>query len=136
MAVDAEAREVRNRVETALKQLSVSDSYLLRHGAHEHTIVHRFARHLENHFDGWDVDVEYGLEGNEPPPDVVVHRRGSPDKLLAVELRRGSGDGSADDDRRKLRGLKDDPKLAYRYACLVELGSNTAGKPTFEVEFL
>ncbi|MDX1395340.1 MAG: hypothetical protein R3195_13210 [Gemmatimonadota bacterium] len=134
---DASAdREVQRRVGTALKQLSVSDSYLLRHDASERTITHRFATHLEKHFDGWDVDVEYGLDGGAVPPDVVVHRRGSRDRLLAIEIRKASDATPAEEERRRLRDRRESEEDPYRYACLIELGTRAGGKPTFEVEFV
>ena len=135
MADPSADREVRRRVETALKQLSVTDSYLLRHDASERTITHRFAAHLEKHFDGWNVDVEYGLDDHAEPVDVVVHRRGA-DRLLAIELRKSSDPVPTEEAHRKLRGLRDHPERAYRYACLIEVGADPEGKPTFGVEFL
>ena len=134
---DASAdREVQRRVGTALKQLSVSDSYLLRHDASERTITHRFATHLEKHFDGWDVDVEYALDGDAVPPDVVVHRRGSPDCLLAIVIRKEFDGAPADDARERLRDYREREQRACRYACLIELGADPSGKPTSRAEFV
>ena len=66
MSNEAADKEIRQRVETALKQLSVLDSDLLHSDVNERTITHRLAVHLERHFDGWDVDCEYNRTGGDP----------------------------------------------------------------------
>lgn len=159
--------EVRRRVETALKQLSVLDSYLLQNDLNERAITHRFAVYLENHFDGWDVDCEYNRLGDGPGPlfseverrlaevsgyepltrdtigrtvypDVIVHRRGTRENLLAIEVRKSTNPVPGDVDRAKLSGYKDDPDLDYRFACLVhlEVRGLGEGEEPYSVEFI
>lgn len=167
MANRSDELEVRQRVETALKQLSVLDSYLLENDLNERTITHRFAVYLENHFDGWDVDCEYNrfgdgpgslfpeverrlaeVSGDEPLtrdtigrtiyPDVIVHRRGTRENLLAIEVRKSTNPVPDEVDRAKLSGYKDDPDFEYRYACLVhlEVSGLGEGKEPYRVEFV
>lgn len=167
MSNGSDQLEVRRRVETALKQLSVLDSYLLEHDVNERTITHRFAIYLENHFDGWDVDCEYNrpagglkhlfseverrlaeVSGEEPLtrdtlgrtvyPDVIVHRRGTRENLLAIELTKSTNPVPEDFARSKLSGYKDHPDLRYRYACLVQLevGGLADDRGPYRVEFI
>lgn len=140
--------EVRRRLATALKQLSVLDSHLLAADANERAIVHRFAVHLEQHFDGWDVDCEYdlaradpasladleatlaGLADDEPlvrdtagrtiHPDVVVHRRSSGEHLLVIELEKSTRPLPDELARRKLEAYRAGPD-GYRFGCHVRV---------------
>ena len=172
----AQEREIRLRVETALRQLSVLDRHLLTNDANERALRHRLAVQLEKHFDNWDVDCEYdGVQrdqklvdelaaelatygGDEPlvrdtsgrtvHPDIIIHHRGSSQNLLAVEVKKDSSRVPDQVDRAKLALQKDDPRLAYRYACLVRIRVGPAEGATdgpadtksegqlFEIEFL
>ena len=108
----------------------------------ERTLTHRMAVHLENQFDGWDVDCDYNRlgerllklphgtivptdaeRGKSIFPDIVVHRRAIPENLLAVEVRKATNHQPIEHDHHKLRGLTD-PHLwfAYRIGVLLVLG--------------
>lgn len=158
-------REIERRLTTSLRQLTVLDSYLLRNDANERSITHRLATYLEQHFDGWDVDLEFG--GLDEPsvdlaelarrlsptekerssvrdtyartvfPDIVVHHRASGDRLLVVELKKSSSPVPDEVDRLKLRGYRD-AERGYRFGCLVrvEVGEERQGRPPFRLEFL
>ena len=52
--------------------------------------------------------------GKSVYPDIVVHRRGVPENLLAVEVRKASNHQPAEHDRHKLRALTD-PHLWFAY---------------------
>lgn len=109
---------------------------LLRRGIAERTITGHIARQLAPAFPTWAVDAEYNRrtvvrEGHEKTipkrvgrdraiivPDIIVHARGSPDSLLAIELKRSSDARGTDDDRRKLKRLR---KMGYVHAVLVIL---------------
>jgi hypothetical protein len=170
MSTDSDDLEVRRRVETALRQLSVLDSHLLQHDANERAITHRLAVYLANHFDGWEVDCEYDQLGDAPSrlfselerqlaevsgeepltrdtmgrtvyPDVIVHRRGTQENLLAIEVKKSTNPVPGDFDRTKLAGYKDDPDLRFRYACIVRLevsrpGDSSYGNEPYSVEFI
>ena len=164
MSDEVADREIRQRVETALKQLSVLDSVLLHSDVNERTITHRLAVHLERHFDGWDVDCEYNRTGGDPErlaklerrleevgceepltrdtmgrtvyPDIIVHRRKTDEKLLLIEVRKGTIGVSDEFDRMKLEGHQNDPELRYRYACLIQVLVEDSHRDRFKVEFL
>ncbi len=144
----AQDREIRLRVETALRQLSVLDRHLLVNDANERALRHRLAVQLEKHFDNWDVDCEYDIFeadgarlteleraltiavmgrpvardsfGLSVFPDIIIHHRKTDENLLAVEIRKSTSPVGEEVDRAKLAAWKSDP-VRFRYACLVRL---------------
>ena len=161
---DAEfEREIERRMTTALRQLAVLDSYLLAKDVNERSITHRLAVYLQQHFDGWDVDIEYdgfehephhlgdlerrltelgsdGLlsdtDGRSVYPDIVVHHRATGDHLLVVEVTKSTSGVPDALARAKLDGYKNDPKQGYRHACLVHLRVGAGGREPFTLEFV
>lgn len=109
---------------------------LLRRGIAERTITAHIARHLIRAFPSWAVDAEYnrrtvvrgGHEATIPKrvgrdraiivPDIIIHRRGAPTNLLAVELKRSSDPRGTAHDRWKLKRLR---RMGYAHAVLVVL---------------
>jgi hypothetical protein len=89
-----------------LKLLLERDLILFEINVHERTIAHRLAIYLEDQFPAWDVDCEYNRNGYDPKyikqidkprtedecqkvyPDIIVHRRGTSDNLLAIEMKK------------------------------------------------
>ena len=159
----AQDREVRLRVETALRQLSVLDRHLLANDANERALRHRLAVQLEKHFDNWDVDCEYDIFEADPKrlaeleraltiavmgkplardtfgltvyPDIIVHHRKTDENLLALEIRKSTSPVPDEVDRAKLAAWKSEP-VGFRYAALVRLDTgNTSGDP-YGCEFL
>lgn len=159
----AQHREVRLRVETALRQLSVLDRHLLANDANERALRHRFAVQLEKHFDNWDVDCEYDIFEADPKriaelergltiavmgkplardtygltvyPDIIVHHRKTDENLLALEIRKSTSPVPDEIDRAKLEAWKGDP-VGFRYVCLVRLNTGDAGGEPYSCEFL
>ena len=102
-------------------------------GVHERAVAHRLAVHMEQRFQGWNVDCEYNRHGtlqkllvgikdcvkqkktNLIYPDIIVHHRrqsGRPSNLLVVEMKVHDGEDAC--DRKKLE-LMTDKKGAFRY---------------------
>jgi hypothetical protein len=130
------------KVVDALREFYARETHLLQKDLGERTLTHRLAVHLEEQFEGWDVDCDYNRLGERvlrlPKgsivstddelgksvfPDIVVHRRAIPDNLLAIELRKAINHQPLEHDRHKLRGLTD-PHLwfAYRMGVFLILG--------------
>lgn len=158
-----QTKEIRLRVETALRQLSVLDRHLLANDANERALRHRLAVQLEKHFDNWDVDCEYDIFEADPKrlaelergltiavmgkplardtfgltvfPDIIVHHRKTDENLLALEVRKSSSPVPDEIDRAKLEAWKGDP-VRFRYACLVRLNTGDAGGEPSTCEFL
>jgi hypothetical protein len=129
---------------TSISALLERDAYLFRVDVNERTIAHRLGLHMEANFIGWDVDCEYNRDGHDPKemiwgsgddhehgsrvfPDVIVHRRGTHENLLVVELKKSSNPVADYQDIRKLQAYC--TELGYSHALFVRLavGTNTAG---------
>lgn len=123
--------EIERRVVVAIDQLLLRDGYLLLVGASERAITHRLARYLEDQFPEWDVDAEYNrdgadikrdVEGTPVLPDIIVHRRGSNDNLLVIEVKKSIAAARAlEDDYDKLREFISPQGLGYRWGLHVVL---------------
>ena len=163
MSSSAQDREIRLRVETALRQLSVLDRHLLANDANERALRHRLAVQLEKHFDNWDVDCEYDIfEADQQRlaeleraltiavmgtplardtfgltvyPDIIIHHRKTDENLLALEIRKSGSPVPDEVDRAKLAAWKSEP-VAFRYAALVRLHTGDAGGDLYQCEFL
>jgi len=53
-------------------------------------------------------------------PDIIVHERGKSKNLLAIEIKKDSGE-SSDKDLRKLRALR--RQLGYSYGLFIRFGT-------------
>src|SRR5260370_166764 len=121
------------KVVNAIREFYQHEAFLLEKDLGERTLTHRLAVHLEQEFSGWDVDCDYnrlgerllklphgsiistddGL-GKSIFPDIVLHRRGIPDNLPALEASTATpkvvktrADVKADD----ARGLEEETRI-------------------------
>ena len=128
-----------NKVVTALQEFYARETFLLEKDLGERTLTHRLAVYLERQFPGWEVDCDYNRLGERTLrlphgtivstddhlaksvyPDIVVHKRETPDNLLAIEVRKAGNHQPPEHDRHKLRALTD-PHLWFAYAVGVYL---------------
>jgi hypothetical protein len=135
-------RDELDKVISALCDFYGRETHLLQNDLGERTLTHRLAVALESQFPQWSVDCDYNRLGERiwrlPKasivstddelgksiyPDIVVHHRGVPENLLAIEVRKASNHQAPAHDRHKLRGLTD-PHLwfAFRIGVLLNLG--------------
>lgn len=138
--------ELQEVIRRALNDLSQKDAHLLNADVNERSISHRLAIYIESNLrekhPGWDVDCEYNRDGLQPKatdlpttpvdngdteartvyPDIIVHRRGTKDNLLVIELKKSSNkDKEAEAfDRQKIESYCR-PPLSYRYALFLKL---------------
>jgi len=141
-----------DRVRVALVRLVTEDIHLLHVDVHERTIVGSLMAQLRPLFPEWHVDVEYDRDGfgrkqirmpyhpefnrrNRkvmfPFPDIIIHRRGTPLNLVAMEIKSSSNKNWKQyrRDRFKLECYKRDP-LCYRSALFVVVNTDgTLGAP-------
>lgn len=123
----------------ALDQLLRADAGLLQADANERSISHRLAGYLETFFPGWNVDCEYNRDRHEPKrleirprqiqsddtqattvfPDIIVHRRGTSDNLVVIEMKKTTSREDDDNDLHKLQAFKE--QLGYRFAIFVKV---------------
>ena len=131
----------------ALNRLVVRDAHLLAEDVNERSVTHHLAIYLADAFPGWNVDVEYnrnvgeikrlhGLANAEVDaddttgvtvyPDIIVHRRGTHQNLLVVEVKR-AGRGDHVWDHKKLQAFtssRDQGGLGYRWGVHAVLGTD------------
>jgi hypothetical protein len=131
-----------NKVVTALHEFYAHETFLLEKEAGERALTHRLAVQFERQFPGWEIDCEYDRLGDRTLrlprgttvssddhlaksiyPDIVVHQRGIPNNLLAIEVRKSANHQPLEHDQHKLRALTD-PHLwfAYWIGVLLTLG--------------
>ena len=136
-----ETREqIEIRVNFSIQELFEKDLYLLAVNANERSITHCLANYLQLQFPSYNVDCEYNRDGIEPKrlghldlypnshdedaqtvfPDIVVHRRGTNENLLVIEVKKRSNPANRETDILKLRGYQ--RELGYRFALFVEFG--------------
>jgi hypothetical protein len=80
----------------------------------------------------WNVHVEYNRKGIKVKtvnggmqvviPDIILHRIGTDQNYLAIELKKGASAAPDEDDLNKLRAYKLSHELNYRYALFLRLG--------------
>jgi hypothetical protein len=122
-----------NKVVTALHEFYAHETFLLEKEAGERALTHRLAVQFEKQFPGWEIDCEYDRLGDRTLrlprgttvssddhlaksiyPDIVVHQRGIPNNLLAIEVRKSANHQPLEHDQHKLRALTD-PHLWFAY---------------------
>ena len=113
-------------------------------------MTHKYAEALQSVFRSWHVDCEYNRVGMVPKtidlperadktvfPDIIVHRRGSPDSnLLIVEGKPSDAlQRDIDFDRRKLDAYITGG-LGYRYALFLTFHVGETPDVTYELSYL
>jgi hypothetical protein len=114
----------------AISELLRRDGALLERDVNERTISGNLARYLGAVLPDWHVDAEYNRDGIQPKragrhlvvPDVIVHRRGRPDNLLVIEIKKGNDPSVDASDLEKLATFRGDP-LRYRYALYIRFAT-------------
>jgi hypothetical protein len=111
----------------AVEDFLRTDAELLILNVHEQTITANLAEHLRRHLPQWDVDCEYNRDGQyvkkangrRVMPDIIVHRRGTPNNLLVIEVKKSNTRKPDEKDLAKLREFKTG-HLKYRYALFLK----------------
>jgi uncharacterized protein YehS (DUF1456 family) len=148
-------KEILNKIRIALDNFLKDDFYLLRHDLHERSLTHRLAICLDKQFPHWHVDCEYNRNHDERKliervkniiddashrivpedtiaisvyPDIIVHRRGTDENLLAIEVKKSSNNISEKYDKEKLLAFKE--QLGYHHTIFIKIGTteNDLGK--------
>jgi hypothetical protein len=132
---------VKNIVLEACKQLVANDKYLLIYNLNERTITHKLAEYLQKKFPYFHVDCEYNkdsdkvkrikfrrnlvekkitnfdTEGCTIYPDIIVHKRGSNDNLVAIEVKKNASIQLMEKDIEKIKWYKHD--LGYKFGIFI-----------------
>ena len=141
MSVD----RVKELVRAAVEDLVSNDATLLQNDVGEQAITHQLATYLVASFDRWNVDCEYNrnldtvkrlkyalhpngdIEERRVVPDIIIHRRGTTENLVAIEVKKSTNPEPDEFDIRKLDAFVS--QLNYSYALFLRLkaGSNDVG---------
>lgn len=122
-------------IHEAIRLIVVNDSVLIRKGQ-ERALSNRLGIYLSSFFPSWNVDCEYNRTGFEDAlkrdsggkkyyrPDVIIHKRGLPEKennLLWIEVKLDNSDTT--DDTNKLKEFTTAPMenrpIQYKYGLSV-----------------
>ena len=140
--------EIAQALNQALGALLARDAEILKADVNERTISHRLAGYLEPYFSGWNVDCEYNRNHDDPKrlkiprrkvpnddtqartvfPDIIVHKRGTDENLLVIEMKKTTSQETDDFDLHKLKAFRD--QLGYKYAVFVKV--RTDAEPAIE----
>jgi hypothetical protein len=131
---------IRRRLRKCLEELVKRDRDLLDNDVNERSITHKLAEHIQREFRHWHVDCEYNRKGHVPKtlegkylaricpddtyartvyPDIIIHHRGTPDNLVAIEVKKRTNPDGLDIDRDKLAGYREEHR--YKNTILVVL---------------
>ena len=133
---------VESALNKAIEQLLRSDSEMLFADVNERSISHRLAIYLEQYFTGWNVDCEYNRNHDDPKrldiqrrdirsddtqativyPDIIIHRRGTDENLLVVEIKKTTSQEKDEYDLGKLEAFKD--QLGYHFSVFIKIQTN------------
>lgn len=137
---EAPNKEVAQKVAEAVKVLFAKDGYLLIEDVNERSISHHLAVHLEKQFQSWHVDCEYNRDGHNPKrlhltsdctnnselengsrvfPDIIIHKRGTRENHLVIEIKKSTSHLSSECDLEKLTQYRNE--LGYDYGLFLEL---------------
>ncbi len=96
-------QDVKEKIREAVREFEALDhDALLKVNVYEPTISHRIAVYLENLFREMNVDYQYSQSlatakksgaDNKIRPDIIIHKRLSPDNCVIIEIKKG-GRGS------------------------------------------
>lgn len=122
---------IREALKKAVSEALDKDHDLIALGGHEQAIAHRIAIYLEKSFPDFQTDCEYNRNKHkaknrqpETPgsknmrPDIIVHRRNTPDNVLAVEMK-ANANPATKDDKEKLQCLKAEETYLYKGTAFV-----------------
>ena len=130
---------IKKALDASIDLLLRTDADILRIDVNERTISHRLANYLELHFPGWNIDCEYNRDEHEPKrldiiprdvmsddteattvfPDIIIHRRGTKQNLVVIEMKKTTSHEDDKYDFRKLKAFKQ--QLGYRFAVFIKV---------------
>ena len=135
--------DIEKIIKVSVEKLLSKDSFLLKSDVNERTITHRLAIYLEECFSDWNVDCEYNRDRFDTKkldlfkvrlnsdilklvtvyPDIIVHKRGTKDNLLVIEVKKSSNknEDTIKFDNLKLKEYK--RQLGYQYTFFIEIGT-------------
>lgn len=144
LTANAPDKAIASKVLAAIRSLLMSDKHLLQVNANERSISHRLALYLTAQFADMDVDCEYNRDSHEIKrlqlngscdrsadtdgslvyPDIIVHRRGTGENTLVIEIKKSTSSVSDECDLEKLRAFRN--ALEYKTALFLRFQCGVA----------
>ena len=135
---------IEDALEASLDKLILAEREIITNDINESSISHRLANYLEPHFPGWNVDCEYNRNHDDPKrlqiqrrniesddtqattvfPDIIIHRRGTDDNLVVIEMKKTTSQESDSYDIGKLNAFKE--QLGYQFAIFIKVRTGGA----------
>jgi hypothetical protein len=135
---------IEDALAASLDKLILADSEILFNDINERSISHRLANYLEPHFPGWNVDCEYNRNHHDPKrlqiqrrniesddtqattvfPDIIIHRRGTDENLVVIEMKKTTSQESDSYDIGKLNAFKE--QLGYQFGIFIKVRTGGA----------
>lgn len=139
LVASAPDQEIVGKVIAAIKLLFESDKFLFQVNSSERSISHRLALYLTPQFADFDVDCEYNRDAHEIKrlqladvcgrsadsdgspvlPDIIVHRRGTEDNELVIEIKKSTSSVPDEFDLEKLTAFREE--LHYKAALFLRI---------------
>ncbi len=122
---------------STLKEVEDNDKFLLYNKVHETTIVFRFAHYLankiENDYSDYRVDIEYNRDKDQVKVldnkivriDLIVHKRGTKDNLVAIEFKKNNNSLT---DKERLGNLFSESEYKYKNVYFITFNENKIEK--------
>jgi len=141
---DRNLAHAEKRILTAVNHLLKHDNYLFTCDLNERSITHKFAEHLQREFPDWNVDCEYNRDHHDPKrldlpprhdissddlhaktvfPDIIIHKRGTDQNFVVIEVKKSSNPENDDWDLAKLAAFKN--QLRYEIAMFFRFRTGT-----------
>ncbi len=141
---DRDLAHAEKRILEAANHLLKHDGYLFTCDLNERSITHKFAEHLQREFPEWDVACEYNRDHHDPKrldlpprhyissndlhaktvfPDIIIHKRGTDNNFIVIEVKKSSNPESDEWDMSKLTEFK--KQLGYIIALFVRFHTGT-----------
>ncbi len=123
---------LQGKIEAIIGQFLDEEKHLLIRDGSEQAIAASFMAKLKPNFEGWNVDCEYNrnmesikrlnyaiyndgeVDEHRVQPDIIIHKRGTPENLLVIEIKKTTNKEDDIKDLRKLRAFRE--QLDYRAA--------------------
>lgn len=157
MNVKYSKEEIKKKVYIAIDLLIKNDSFLLKNDVNERSISHKLAEYLQQQFPEYNVDCEYNRIKNQKMdhayitkkinlpiselrsddttaktvyPDIIIHKRGTENNLVVIEIKKKLSDEDKKYDINKLEAFK--KQLGYKNSLFIEFDN----KGSFEKKWI
>ena len=142
--------QMKEKVDTTVNLFLKRDFFLIKNDVNERSISHKLAEYLQQQFPEFSVDCEYNRmrDRNMDPefitkklnfdieslnsddttaktvyPDIIIHRRGTSNNLLVIEIKKIINKSTKNFDLKKLKAFRKKP-LQYKFGLYIEFGTN------------